>query len=73
MSKQIKELTGIEHYVGTGYEVIFMAEKINELVNQVNELTEAVNILKMKIAQEEMHEADERLLNSDWGEMEVHG
>ena len=21
----------------------------------------------------EMHEADERLLNSDWGEMEVHG
>ena len=32
---------------------------------------EAVNILKMKIAQEEMHEADERLLNSDWGEMEV--
>ena len=32
---------------------------------------EAVNLLKMKIAQEEMHEADERLLNSDWGEMEV--
>ena len=31
----------------------------------------AVNILKMKIAQEEMHESDERLLNSDWGEMEV--
>ena len=21
----------------------------------------------------EMHEADERLLNSDWGDMEVHG
>ena len=32
---------------------------------------EAVNLLKMKIAQKEMHEADERLLNSDWGEMEV--
>lgn len=32
---------------------------------------EAVNILKMKIAQEEMHEADERLLNSNWGDMEV--
>ena len=58
MSKQIKELTGITHYVGTGYEIIFMAEKINELVHQVNELTEAVNLLKMKIAQEEMLEAD---------------
>ena len=32
---------------------------------------EAVNNLKMKIAQEEMHEADERLLNSNWGDMEV--
>lgn len=32
---------------------------------------EAVNILKMKTAQEEMHEADERLLNSNWGDMEV--
>lgn len=53
MSKQIKELTGIEHYIGTGYEVIFMAEKINELVNQVNELTETVNILKERLEGEE--------------------
>ena len=58
MSKQIKELTGIEHYVGTGYELISVAEKINELVNLVNALTETVNLLEMKIASEEMHEAD---------------
>lgn len=49
MSKQIKELTGIKHYVGTGLEVKLMANKINEIVNQVNELTEAVNVLKERL------------------------
>ena len=39
--------------------------------NSATKCFEAVNILKMKIAQEEMHEADEKLLNSDWGKMEV--
>lgn len=39
--------------------------------NSATKCFEAVNNLKMKIAQEEMHEADERLLNSNWGDMEV--
>lgn len=39
--------------------------------NSATKCFEAVNILKMKTAQEEMHEADERLLNSNWGDMEV--
>ena len=41
--------------------------------NSATKCFEAVNNLKMKIAQEEMHEADERLLNSNWGDMEVRG
>lgn len=49
MSKQINELTGIEHYIGTGHEIIFIAEKVNELVRQVNELTEEVNLLKQRL------------------------
>lgn len=53
MSKQIKELTGIEHYLGTEYEVKLIAEKINKLVYQVNELTETVNILKQKLEVQE--------------------
>lgn len=39
--------------------------------NSATKCFEAVNNLKMKTAQEEMHEADERLLNSNWGDMEV--
>ena len=53
MSKQIKELTDIEHYVGTGYEVKLMAEKTNEIINQVNELTKAVNLLKQRLEGED--------------------
>lgn len=39
--------------------------------NSATKCFDAVNNLKMKTAQEEMHEADERLLNSNWGDMEV--
>ena len=54
MSKQVKELTGANYYVGTEHEIKLMAKKINELVNQVNELTEAVNaLIKQRVEEEE--------------------
>lgn len=53
MSKQIKELTGVEHYLGTEYEVKLITEKINKLVYQVNELTEAVDVLKERLDDKE--------------------
>lgn len=49
MINNIDKLYGIDHYVGTEYEIKLMAKKINKLVNQVNELTETVNLLKQKL------------------------
>ncbi len=53
MLNNIDKLYGIEHYVGTEYEIKFMAKKINQLIKQVNELTETVNILKQKLEVQE--------------------
>ena len=53
MINNIDKLYGIDHYVGTEYEIKFMAKKINELIKQVNELTETVNVLKQELEVQE--------------------